>query len=315
MIIPNFNDVKAAEDIIKTYANRTPVLSSRTLNQMFSVEIFFKCENFQKVGAFKFRGACNAVFSLSEKEAKKGVATHSSGNHAQALALAAKIRGIEAHIVMPENSTQVKIDAVAGYGANIIFCKPTLDARESTLDEVVKKTDAIFIHPYDNPKVIAGQGTAALELLSDVKDLDYVIAPVGGGGLLSGTLISVSFLSPDTKVIAAEPEGADDAYRSINEGKIIPSLNPNTVCDGLLTSLGEINFEIIKKHIYRIITVSDKSIINAMRLIWERMKIIVEPSSAITLAILLENKINLSGNRIGIIISGGNVDLKKLPWL
>ncbi|MGA2297140.1 MAG: pyridoxal-phosphate dependent enzyme [FCB group bacterium] len=315
MEIPTINDVLRAANIIERYAIKTPVLVSHSINNIFNSDIYFKCENFQKVGAFKFRGACNAVFSLPDSEIKSGVATHSSGNHAQALALAAKLRGTKAFIVMPENSTKVKVKAVEGYGAEIVFCKPTLEARETALNEVVERTGAKFIHPYNNFNVIAGQGTAALELINEVKDLDYIITPVGGGGLLSGTLISTSSLSQNTKVIAAEPEGADDAYRSIREGKIIPSINPNTIADGLLTSLGELNFDIIRKHIYKIITVSDDAIISAMRLIWERMKIIVEPSSAITLGILLENKIDLSGKKIGIILSGGNVDLDSLPWM
>jgi threonine dehydratase len=313
--IPGINDVIKSADLIKSYINHTPVLTSRSLNEMFGCELYFKCENFQKVGAFKFRGACNAVFSLKDNELKNGVATHSSGNHAQALALAAKLRSTKAYIVMPDNSSKVKIEAVKGYGAEIIFCKPTLQARESTLAEVVKNTGATFIHPYNNFRVISGQGTASLELLQEVPYPDFIITPVGGGGLLSGTLITSSSISSATKVIAAEPEGADDAFRSIKEGRIIPSINPKTIADGLLTSLSELTFEIIKKHIYKIITVSDDSIIRAMKLIWERMKIIVEPSSAVTLAVLLENKINLKGSRIGIILSGGNVDLNMLPWI
>ena len=314
MIIPNIDDIKAAAERIKPYAHRTPVLSSKSINKIAGVEIFFKCENLQKVGAFKFRGACNSVFSLRDEEADKGVATHSSGNHAQALALAAKIRGIKAYIVMPSNSPQVKKDAVAGYGAEITFCEPTLEARETTLQKVIDKTGAEFIHPYNDPRVISGQGTAAMELLEEVPDLDYIITPVGGGGLLSGTLISTKALSPGTKVIAAEPEGADDACRSIKEKRLIPSVNPKTVCDGLLTSLSERTFKIISENVHDIITANDKDIISAMKLIWERMKIIVEPSSAVTLAILLNGKLNLSNKKTGIIISGGNVDLAVLEW-
>lgn len=310
MTIPTIEDVKAAAERIKPYANKTPVLTSKSINEIVNSEIFFKCENFQKVGAFKFRGACNSVLSLDDEEAARGVATHSSGNHAQALALAAKMRGIPAYIVMPSNSPQVKKDAVAGYGAEITFCEPTLQAREETLDAVVSRTNAKFIHPYDYEMVIAGQGTAAMELIEEAPELDYIIVPVGGGGLLSGTLISTSALSPNTKVIAAEPEGADDAYRSWQENKLIPSLNPDTVCDGLLTSLSPRTFSIIQKNIHQIITVSDEYIINAMRLVWERMKIIIEPSSAVTLAILLDNKIKLQGKSIGMIFSGGNVDME-----
>lgn len=314
LILPSIDDVRKAAERIKPFIHRTPVLSSKSINQIVSADIYFKCENFQKVGAFKYRGATNAVQSLSKKEIIKGVATHSSGNHAQALALAAKMRGTKAYIVMPSNSTKVKVEAVKGYDAEIIFCEPTLEARESTLADVVNKTGATFIHPYNNFNVIAGQGTSALELINDVSDLNYIITPVGGGGLLSGTLTTASALSSSTKVIAAEPEGADDAYRSLIENRIVPSIKPNTICDGLLTSLGELTFEIIKKNIYKIIIVSDETVSKAMRLIWERMKIIVEPSSAITLGILLENKIDLKGQKIGIILSGGNVDLEKLPW-
>jgi len=314
LFLPSIQDVRKAAERIKPYIHRTPVLSSKSINQLVGADIYFKCENFQKVGAFKYRGATNAVQSLSKEKIIKGVATHSSGNHAQALALAAKMRNTKAYIVMPSNSSKVKVEAVKGYGAEIIFCEPTLEARESTLEDVVKKTGATFIHPYNNFNVISGQGTSALELISDVSNLDYIITPVGGGGLLSGTLTTTSALSPSTKVIAAEPEGADDAYRSLIENRIVPSVNPKTICDGLLTSLGEMTFEIIRKNIYKIITVSDETVIRAMRLIWERMKIIVEPSSAITLGILFDNKIDLKGSKIGIILSGGNVDLEKLPW-
>lgn len=312
--LPSIDDVRSAAERIKSHIHRTPVMTSKSINEIVGSELYFKCENFQKVGAFKFRGASNAVLSLTVEELKKGVATHSSGNHAQALALAAKMKGIKAYIVMPSNSTKVKVDAVKGYDAEVIFCEPTLQARESTLKMVVDSTGATFIHPYNNFSVISGQGTSAFELLDEIKDLDYVITPVGGGGLLSGTLTTVSALSPSTKVIAAEPEGADDAYRSIIENRIVPSVNPKTICDGLLTSLGELTFEIIRKNIYKIITVSDNAVVEAMRLIWERMKIIVETSSAITLGILLENKIALKNKKIGIILSGGNVDLEKLPW-
>jgi threonine dehydratase len=311
MKLPDINDVIFASERINNHINHTPVMTCQTLNKLTNNDLFFKCENFQKIGAFKYRGATNAVLLLTDQEAAKGVATHSSGNHAQALALAAKIRGIQSYIVMPDNSPKVKKEAVEGYGAKIIFCKPTLAARESTLEKVVAETGASFIHPFNNYNVIAGQGTAALELLNSVENLDYIITPVGGGGLLSGTLITTSALSPKTNVIASEPEGADDAKRSILEGKIIPSINPKTIADGLLTSLGEFTFEIIKSKIHDIITVSDDGILKAMRLIWERMKIIVEPSSATTLAILLENKIELKGKRIGLILSGGNVDLDK----
>lgn len=311
---PSLNDIHRAAGRIRPYAHNTPVLTCSTLNRMLNMELFFKCENFQKVGAFKFRGACNTVMSLTMEEAARGVATHSSGNHAQALALAAKIRGIPAHIVMPENSPGVKKAAVAGYGAQITFCKPTLQAREETLAEVVEKTGATFVHPYNDLRVITGQATAALELLEDTGSLDIVIAPVGGGGLLSGTALTVSYLYPQIRVIAGEPAGADDAYRSLQEGRIVPSVNPQTIADGLLTSLGENTFAIIKTLVERIIIVTDDSIVHAMRTVWERMKIIIEPSAAVPLAALFENKADFEGKRIGIMLTGGNVDLEKLPF-
>jgi threonine dehydratase len=282
---------------------------------MCGTEIFFKCENFQKVGAFKIRGATNAVFSLGDKQASQGVATHSSGNHAAALALAASWRGIKAYVVMPENAPEVKRNAVANYGAEIIFCKPTLDAREEGLADVVDRTGATFIHPYNDYRVISGQGTAALELCEQIPDLDIVMTPVGGGGLLSGTAIAISAISPETYVIAAEPERADDAYRSFHAGRIIPSDNPDTIADGLRTSLGDLTFPIIRRYVKEIVTVSEQGIVKAMRSIWERMKIIVEPSAAVPLGALLTKPIDLSGKRIGVILSGGNVDLANLPWI
>jgi threonine dehydratase len=315
MKIPDINIIRQAANRIRNIIHHTPVMSSNNLNQLVDAEIFFKCENFQKVGAFKFRGATNAVLSLSEEDANRGVATHSSGNHAAALTLAAKMRGVPAYIVMPKTSPQVKKDAVAGYGAKITFCEPTLQSRENTLEEVVKKTGATFIHPYNNYQIIAGQATAALELIEEISDLDIVMTPVGGGGLLSGTALSTFYLSPSTKVIAAEPEGADDAYRSIKAGKIIPSVDPKTIADGLLTSLGEKTFPIVQKYVEQIVTVSDEATITAMRYIWERMKIIVEPSAAVPFGALLEKKIDISRKRIGIILSGGNVDLNNLPWI
>jgi len=281
---------------------------------MSEAELFFKCENFQKVGAFKIRGATNAVFILSNKEAMKGVATHSSGNHAAALALAARLRGIKAYVVMPNNAPQIKRAAVAGYGAEIILCQPTLKAREEGLAEVVDKTGAAFIHPYNDYRVIAGQGTAALELCEEIPNLDIMMTPVGGGGLLSGTAITVSAISPKTQIIAAEPEKADDAYRSFHAGRIIPSVNPDTIADGLLTSLGSLTFPIIKHYVNDIVTVTEEAIVHAMRTIWERMKIIVEPSAAVPLGAILSKCIPVSGKRIGIILSGGNVDLANLPW-
>lgn len=312
--IPTYQDIEAAHRIVSQYAHHTPVLTSKSINEITGGNLFFKCENFQKVGAFKFRGACNAVFSLSEEEARKGVATHSSGNHAAALALAARMRGIAAHIVMPDNSPEIKKKAVAGNGAKITFCEPTLQARETTLAEIVAETGATEIHPYNNFHVIAGQGTAAKELIEDFGDFDIILAPVGGGGLLAGTALSAKYLLPQCKVIAAEPLGADDAFRSFQAKKIIPSVNPKTIADGLLTSLGERNFAIISVKVDDIVTVSEEKIVDAMRMIWERMKIIIEPSSAVPLAAILEGKIDIQNKKTGIILSGGNLDLGKLPF-
>ncbi|GAB4463768.1 MAG: pyridoxal-phosphate dependent enzyme [Anaerolineales bacterium] len=307
-------EVKQAAERIRPFAHRTPVLTSESLNQRVGAQVFLKCENLQKVGAFKFRGACNAVFSLSSEEAARGVVTHSSGNHAQALALAARLRGIPAYIVMPDSAPQVKKDAVAGYGGRITFCEPTLEARESTMERIRLETGATVVHPYDNERVVAGQGTAALELLDSISDLDAVIAPVGGGGLLSGTSIAAKGLKPGIRVIAAEPEMADDAYRSMKEGRIVPSVNPQTIADGLLTSLGRLTFPIIQQNVEQIVTVSERGIIEAMRFVWERVKIVIEPSAAVAVGVLWERKIDLSGLKVGVILSGGNVDLNKLPW-
>lgn len=314
MDIPVYSDIEKAHKIVQNYAHRTPVFSSISINEIVGASLYFKCESLQKVGAFKFRGACNAVFSLREEDAAKGVATHSSGNHAAALALAARMRGIAAHIVMPENSPEIKKKAVAGYGAKITFCKPTLQARESTLAKVIEETGATEIHPYNNFNVIAGQGTAAKELIEDKGEFDIIMAPVGGGGLLSGTAISSKELLPACKVIAAEPAGADDAYRSFHSKKWVPSENPKTIADGLLTSLGERNFKIILDKVDDIVCVSEESIVEAMRMIWERMKIIIEPSSAVPLAAILEKKVDVTGKKVGIILSGGNLDLGKLPF-
>jgi len=311
---PSFADIKKASELIRQHANRTPVFTSRSVNERAGASIYFKCENFQRVGAFKFRGACNAVFSLNEEEAQKGVATHSSGNHAQAVALAAKMRGIPAFVVMPENAPKVKVKAVKGYGAKVTFCESTLEARETTLEKVVEKTGAIFIHPYDNARVVAGQGTAALEFLEEQPDLDIIITPVGGGGLLSGSSISAKTLKPDISVIGAEPEMADDAYRSFKEGKLIPVEDPDTIADGLRTSLGKLPFDIIKSNVDDIVTVSEDSILDSMRFIWERMNMIIEASCAVPVAAVFDQKIQAKGKKVGIIITGGNVDLDSLPW-
>jgi len=307
-------DIHQAAQRIKPYIHRTPVLTSESLNQQVNAQVYLKCENLQKVGAFKFRGACNAVFSLNANEAAKGVVTHSSGNHAQALALAAKMRGIPAYIVMPDNAPQVKKNAVAGYGGQITFCEPTLQARESTMEMIRLDTGATVVHPYNDERVIAGQGTAALELLEEVPDLDVIITPVGGGGLLSGTSIAATETKKGIRVIAGEPEMADDAYRSMKVGKIIPSMNPKTIADGLLTSLGQLTYPIIRERVEQIVTVSEQGLIEAMRFVWERAKIIIEPSAAVAVGVLWEKKIDLRGLKVGVILSGGNVDLGKLPW-
>ena len=308
---PTLYDIRKALTRIRPHAHWTPVLRCHSLDEMAGATLFFKCENFQKVGAFKFRGACNAVLSLTEEEASRGVATHSSGNHAQALALAARMRGIPATIVMPSNAPEVKKAAVAGYGGEIVLCEPTLAAREETLAQVVGKSGAVVIHPYNNYDVIAGQGTAALEFLEEIPDMDAILVPVGGGGLLSGTLIAAKGIKPSIQVIAAEPEGADDAYRSWKAGAIIPMAGPKTVADGLLTSLGDKTYPIIQRLVDEIVTVSDEATLKAMRLIWERAKLVVEPSGAVPLGVLLEQKIDLCGKKVGIILSGGNVDLSR----
>lgn len=310
----SFEEVKKSYSRIKNLINKTPVLTCSTIDNLFENKFHFKCENFQKVGAFKYRGASNAVALLSEIELMKGVATHSSGNHAAALALAASKKNAKSYIVMPENSPDIKKDAVKDYGAEIIFCKPTLQAREETLQNVVDKTGAVFIHPYNNINIIHGQGTCAYELLNEISDLEVILCPIGGGGLMSGTLISAKSINSNIKVIGCEPFEANDAYKSFKSGKFVESISPNTIADGLKTSLGSITYDIIMNNIDDIITASEENIIKAMKLIWERMKIIIEPSSAVPLACILENKGYLKNKKVGIIISGGNVDLKKLPF-
>ena len=312
----SMEDVIAASKRIKRHGHRTPILTNKTINQLAGKKIFFKCENFQKIGAFKFRGGWNAISSLSDKEAEKGACTHSSGNHAQAVAYAAMKRNIPAYIVMPENAPKVKIQAVKGYGAKVTLCKPTLKSRKETLEKIAEKTGAYVVHPFNEPKVIAGQGTAALELIEDVGDLDAICAPIGGGGLMSGTCIAARDMLPNARLFGAEPKGADDAYRSLKEGKLLPQENPNTICDGLLTSMGENTWNILKDHLEDIITVDDEEVITAMRLVWERMKIIIEPSCATPLAAILTPEFKKLKNieTIGIILTGGNVDLSKLPF-
>ena len=312
--VPNREDLENIADRLNGVVHRTPVLTSETLNRISGATLFFKCENFQKVGAFKFRGASNALLSLSEEERSKGIATHSSGNHGQAVALAARTAGVPAYIVVPESAPEIKKKAIAGYGASITYCAPTLIARETTLEAVVADTGATFVHAYDNFDVIGGQATAAKELIEDSPKLDIIMAPVGGGGLLGGTALVTKYYSEGTTVIAAEPSGADDAYRSLKAGKIIPSVNPNTLADGLLTSLGTRNFPILQELVAEILLVNDDEMIAAMRLIWERMKIIVEPSCAIPLAAVLKHPDQFAGKKVGIILSGGNVDLEKLPF-
>lgn len=299
---------------IKPFIHRTPVLSSTAINEKAGCQLFFKCENFQKIGAFKMRGATNAVLQLTEAQKKNGVVTHSSGNHAQALAKAAQSVGITAYIVMPETAPKVKVAAVKSYGGQVTFCPPTLIARETTAQKIIQEKGATFIHPYDNAEVILGQSSSAKELFEDYIDLDILVCPVGGGGLLSGSILARDYFSPNTTIFAAEPEGANDAYQSFQAKKLIPQTNPNTIADGLLTSLGELNFPIILNGVKNVLTCDDTEIVSAMRLIWERMKIIIEPSCAVPLAVILKNKELFANKKVGLILTGGNVDLEKLPF-
>ncbi len=310
-MIPDKEYIIDSHSLIRKYIHHTPLLESQSINKSIGARILFKAENFQRAGAFKYRGACNAVLRLSEESKSLGVATHSSGNHAQALAKAAKMQGIKAHIVMPETAKQIKIKGVQASAANIYFCEPTLEGRENKLKEVIQRTSAIEIHPYNNYDIIAGQASCAKEIFESSENFDLLLCPVGGGGLLSGSLLSRKYFSPDTKLIAVEPEAANDAYRSFHFGIYHPSINPNTIADGLLTSLGEKNWDIIQNELDDIVCVSDESIILAMRLIWERLKIIVEASSAVVLAAFLENKIDtIKYKNIAAILSGGNVDIR-----
>jgi threonine dehydratase len=309
------DEILRTHERIKPYIHRTPVLTCNFINTLVGAELFFKCENLQKAGAFKTRGATNATLSLTHEQSEKGVATHSSGNHAAALSLSARNLNCPAYIVMPENSSRVKIAAVESYGGQITFCKPTLVAREETLAKVINEVGAIEIHPYNDLRIIAGQATAAKELIEDIPGLDYIIAPVGGGGLLSGTALSAHYFSPASIVIAAEPSGADDAFQSFKNHSFVPSINPVTIADGLRTSLGSLTFPIIESLVKDILLTPDSDIIKAMRLTWERMKIIIEPSSAVPLAAIMLHKTAFRGKKIGIILSGGNVDLDELPWI
>ena len=303
-------DLLSAQERIKSFIHHTPVMTCQSIDDETGCQVFFKCENFQKVGAFKARGAMNAALSLTQDQLRNGLATHSSGNHAQALARAAKILGVRAYIVMPRTAPEIKKRGVRGYGGEIFECEPTLAARESTLAEVIKKTGATEIHPFNNYAVMAGQATATMELLDEVKELDVIIVPVGGGGLLSGTALAVKHFSPTTKVIAGEPAGSDDAYRSMQTGKIEPAQS-QTIADGLLTTLGDKTFPIIYELVSEVITANDEQIVDAMRLVWERMKIIIEPSCAVPLASLLKEKERFKGQQVGIILTGGNVDLER----
>ncbi len=313
--VPRKNVLETALLRVQKYAHKTPVLTSASINEMLSSSLFFKCENFQKIGAFKFRGGINTVFQLSYEEMRKGVATHSSGNHGQAVALAAKLRGIPSYIVMPKNSTKVKIDAVNSYDANLIFCDNNLQARENKLNEVLKDTGAHFIHPYDDYRVIAGQSTSAQELIADFPDLDIIIAPIGGGGLISGTALAVKYFSPNTVVMGSEPEGADSGFLSKANNKWVKVDQPITICDGLRASIGEKNFGIITEYVEDIFRVSDREAVAAMKLVWERMKIVIEPSCAVPLAAIMTNKDRFKNKKVGIILTGGNVDLNTVSEL
>lgn len=306
--------LKEVYNTIKPYVHTTPVLTSNLVNKWVGAQLFFKCENFQRAGSFKIRGATNAILNLSQKAQQKGVVTHSSGNFAQALSLAAKSIGVPAYIVMPENAPSVKIEAVKQYGGQVTLCKPTLTDREQTAQEIVHKTGATFIHPSNDTNVILGQSTAALELLTAVKSLDIIIAPVGGGGLLAGTALAAHFFEPNSIILGAEPENVNDAYLSLKKGKIVANKNTNTIADGLKTQLGPNNFPIIKQYVSSIICVSEDEIIAAMRFIYERMKIVIEPSSAVALAAIKKQSKHFANKSIGVIISGGNVDLSKLPF-
>ena len=315
LTIPTFEDVLAARERIAPYVHRTPVLTSSFLNELTGAELFFKCENFQKAGAFKVRGASNAVFGLSEEKAAKGVATHSSGNHALSLSYAAGCRGIPVTVVMPRTAPQAKKDAVVGYGGVIVECEPSTSSREETFARVVGESGADFVHPYNDPRVIAGQATCSLELNEQVENLDAVIAPIGGGGMISGTCLALSNVAPDINIFAAEPLNADDAARSFKAGYIIADDAPDTIADGLKVPLKDLTWHFVSNHVTDILTATEEEIVDAMKLIWKRMKIVIEPSSAVPLATILKNRELFEGKRVGVIITGGNVDLDKLPWL
>lgn len=315
MYIPTFDDVVSAHDRIRPYIHRTPVLTSSYFNELTGAELFFKCENFQKAGAFKVRGACNAVFGLSEEQAQLGVCTHSSGNHALSLSYAAGRRGIPCNVVMPRTAPEAKKDAVRGYGGVITECEPSTSSREAVFAEVQARTGGEFVHPYNDPRVIAGQATCSRELLDQVADLDAVIAPIGGGGMISGTCLTLSTIALGMDIYAAEPKNADDAFRSFKAGEIIADDAPETVADGLKVPLKGLTWHFVKNHVTDIFTATEDEIVEAMKLTWKRMKIVMEPSCAVPLATILKNKDVFRGRRVGVIITGGNVDLDKLPWM
>ena len=312
--VPTLDEIRQTHKAIQSMIHRTPVLHSKSIDELCGAELHFKCENFQKIGAFKMRGGASAALRLTDEQKARGLATHSSGNHAQAVARSAKILGIPAYIVMPNNAPAIKKAATKGYGAEVFFCEPTLESREATLKLVVDKTGATFIHPYNDYNIIAGQATAALELIEDIGNLDIVMAPVGGGGLICGTALVTHYLLPEAKIIGAEPEEVNDAYRSLQTGRVQENSTTNTIADGLKTSLSDKTFDIISRHVDEIITVSEGQIVEAMQIIWERMKIIIEPSSAVPFAAVWNNKAKFAGKKVGIILTGGNVDLKKLPF-
>lgn len=315
MYIPTLQDMLAAHDRIKPHIHQTPVLTSSYFNDLTGAQLFFKCENFQKAGAFKVRGASNAVFGLSEEDADKGVCTHSSGNHALSLSYAAGRRGIPCNVVMPRTAPQAKKDAVRGYGGIITECEPSTTSREAVFAEVQAATGGNFVHPYNDPRVIAGQGTCSRELMQQTDGLDMVIAPIGGGGMISGTCLTLSNIAPEVKIIAAEPEQADDAYRSFKAGHIIADDAPNTIADGLKVPLKDLTWHFVSNHVSDILTASEEEIIAAMKLTWQRMKIVIEASCAVPMATILKNKDTFAGKRVGVIITGGNVDMDTLPWI
>ncbi len=313
--VPTYEDVVAAHERIAPYIHRTPVLTSTYFNELTGAELFFKCENFQKAGAFKVRGACNAVFGLSDEKARAGVATHSSGNHALSLSYAAGRRGIPCNVVMPRTAPQAKKDAVRGYGGIITECEPSTSSREATFAEVQAETGAEFVHPYNDPRVIAGQGTCSREMMEQVEGLDAVIAPIGGGGMISGTCLTLSNIAPAVEIYAAEPEQADDAYRSFKAGHIIADDAPVTIADGLKVPLKENTWHFVSNFVTDILTASEEEIVDAMKLTWKRMKIVMEPSCAVPLATILKNPEVFRGKRVGVVVTGGNVDLDALPWM